>query len=167
MLLQVAELAGLESLQYKIEGPRADARSPGEGVLDGADREQDQPYNCRQGYHHQPVGPRVLQPEEVGETYRGHPPEDKHRPEDPWDAFLGRDQAHPPGVGQPLDLVEAFRVELLVGRRAWLELLNVRANVVDNGPPCRSTFFLYQQGCFPLLHEGPLLVDHLRGVGLR
>src|SRR3712207_589712 len=64
-----------------------------------------------------------------------------------------------------LDLVEAFRVELLVGRRLWLDLLYGCSDIVDKGPPGGSPSLLRHQGCFPLLHQGPLCVDHLFGVG--
>jgi hypothetical protein len=57
---------------------RADAGATLEGVLHGADGEQNKPYNRRQGPHHQPVRPRVLQAEEVGEAHCNNPPEDQH-----------------------------------------------------------------------------------------
>src|SRR5918993_4807039 len=134
-------------------------------MLHGPYGEQHQPYHRRQGQYHQPVRPRVRQAEEVGEAYRRYPPEDQNGPEDSWDALLGCYQTHSPCVGQSLDLVEAFCVELLIGRRLWLELLKVCADLVDKGPPCWSPLGLRHQGCFPLLHQGPLIVDHLFGVG--
>src|SRR5215216_3357210 len=93
--------------------------------------EQHQPYNRSQGHHHQPVCPRVLQTEEVGEAYGCYATEDQDGPKDSGNALLGCDQTHPPCVGQSLYLVEAFCVELLVGRGAWLELLKVCADIVD------------------------------------
>src|SRR5215210_4327193 len=114
-LSDVAELAGLEPLKYQIEGSCADPGTSGEGMLQGADREKHQPDNRRKRHHHQPVRPRVLQAEEVGEGYRCYPTEDQDGPEDSGDALLGCDQAHSSGVGQSLDLVQPFRVELLVG----------------------------------------------------
>src|SRR5215217_8380802 len=127
--------------------------------------EQHKPYHRRQGENHQPVRPSVLQAEEVGEAYRRYTPEDQHGPEHSGDALLRCDQAHPPCVSHSLDLVEAFCVELLLSRCAWLKLLKVRADVVDDGPPCRSPSCLRHQGCFSLLHQGILLMDHLLGVG--
>src|SRR5918992_2014870 len=109
--------------------------------------------------------PCVLQTEEVGEAYRRYPTEYQDGPQDPWDALLGRDQAHPPGIGEGIDLVEPFRVKLFLGLRAWLEPLYVLPDVVDDGPPGGSPSLLRHQGCFPLLHQGPLPVDHLFGVG--
>src|SRR3712207_9318247 len=49
--------------------------------------------------------------------------------------------------------------------RARLEILYVLPDVVDDGPPDGSPSFLGQQGCPPLLHQGPLVLDHLFGVG--
>src|SRR5215213_10095170 len=43
-------------------------------MLQGAYGEQNQPYHPSQGHHHQPVCPRVLQTEEVGEAYGCYPP---------------------------------------------------------------------------------------------
>jgi hypothetical protein len=134
-------------------------------VLHGTDGEQNKPYNRRQGPHHQPVRPRVLQAEKVGEAYGCYPPEDQNGPEDSGDALFGCDQTHPPSVGQSLDLVESFRVELFLALRAWLEPLYVLQDVVDDGLPSGSTSGLRHQGCPPLLHQGPLPVDHLFGVG--
>jgi hypothetical protein len=51
-------------------------------MLHGADGEQHKPDHRRQGKHHQPVRPRVLQAEEVGEAYRRYTPEDQNGPED-------------------------------------------------------------------------------------
>src|SRR5918997_5775058 len=133
-------------------------------MLQGADGEQHQPDHRRQGQYHQPVRPRVLQAEEVGEAYSRYPPEDQNGPEDCWDALLRCDHTHPPCVGQSLDLVQTFCVELLVCRCAWLELLKVCADLVDEGPPCRSPLCLRYQGCLSLLHQGPLLVDHILGI---
>src|SRR5687768_16774758 len=93
--------------------------------------EKHQPYHRRQGHHHQPVRPRVLQTEEVGEAYGCYTPEDQNGPEDCGDALLCCDQTHSPCVGQSLDLVQSFCVELLVGRRVWLDLLKVCAYFVD------------------------------------
>src|SRR5688500_11382774 len=118
-------------------------------MLHGADGEQYQPDHRRQGQYHQPVRPRVLQTEKVGESYRRYTPEDQNGPEDCGDALLRCHQTHPPCVGQSLDLVEAFCVELCVGRRLWLELLKVCSDLVDKGPPCWSSFFLHHQGCLP------------------
>src|SRR5829696_6789735 len=134
-------------------------------MLHGPNSEQYQPDDRCQGHHHQPVCPRVLQAEEVGEAYHRYTPEDQDGPQDSGDALLGCDQTHPPCVGQPLDLVETFCVELLLGLRVWLELLKVCADIVDEGPPCRSPLCLCHQGCFPLLHQGPLFMAHLLGVG--
>src|SRR5215208_3646394 len=134
-------------------------------MLQGAYGVQNQPYHPSQGHNHQPVCPRVLQTEEVGEAYSCDPPEDQNGPEDSGDALLGCDQTHPPCVGQSLDLVKAFCVELLVGRRVWLDLLKVCPDIVYKGPPCRSPLCLSHQGCLSLLHQGPLLVAHLLGVG--
>src|SRR5215211_184255 len=128
--------------------------------------EQYQPDHRRQGHHHKPMRPRVLHAEEVGEAYNRYPPEDQNGPQDSGDALLRCDQTHPPCVGQSLDLVQSFCVELLVGRRAWLELLKVCAYFVDKGPPCRSPLCLRHQGCLALLHQGPLRVAHLLGVGM-
>src|SRR5919107_5662700 len=104
-------------------------------MLQGPYGKQHQPYNRRQGHHHQPVRPRVLHTEEVGEAYRRYTTEDQDGPQDPGYAFFGCDQAHPSCVGQSLDLIESFRVELLVGPRLWLKLLKVRPDLVDKGPP--------------------------------
>src|SRR5919112_849520 len=121
-------------------------------MLPGAYSEQYQPDHSSQGHNHQPVRPRVLQAEEVGEAYSRYPREYQDGPEDSGDALLGRDQAHPSCVGQSLDLVESFCVELLVGRRPWLELLKVCADIVYKGPPCWSSFLRGHQGCLSLLH---------------
>src|ERR671917_1853564 len=134
-------------------------------MLQGTYGEQNQSDHRSQGHYHQPVRPRALQTEEVGEAYGCYTPEDQNGPKDCWDALLRCDQTHPPCVGQSLDLVEAFRVELLVCGGAWLELLKVCADLVDKGPPCRSPLCLRHQGCLPLLHEKPLIVAHLLGVG--
>src|SRR5918998_3122407 len=134
-------------------------------MLQGPYGEQYQSDHPRQGQYHQPVRPRVLQTEEVGEAYSRYTPEDQNGPENCWDAFLGRHQTHPPCVGQSLDLVEAFCVELLVCGGAWLELLKVCADLVDKGPPSRSPLCLRHQGCLTLPHQGPLIVAHLLGVG--
>src|SRR5215203_7127973 len=134
-------------------------------MLHGPDSEQYQPDDRCQGHHHQPVRPRVLQAEEVGEAYHRYTPEDQDGPQDSGDALLGCYQTHPPCVGQSLDLVESFCVELLLGLRAWLELLKVCADIVDEGPPGWSPFLRGHQGCLSLLHQGVLLVDHLLGVG--
>src|SRR5215211_7803901 len=120
-LSEVAELAGFDPLQYQFEEPRADASAALERVPQGTDGEQNQPYNRCQGNHHQPVRPRALQAEQVREAHRRYPTEDQHGPEDPGDTLLRGDQARPPGVAQPPDLVEAFRVELFFGLRVWLE----------------------------------------------
>src|SRR5215203_6445537 len=92
-------------------------------MLQGADGEQYQPDHRSQGHHHQPVCPRVLQTEEVGEAYGCYATEDQDGPKDSGNALLGCDQTHPPCVAQSLDLIKSFCVELLVGRGAWLELL--------------------------------------------
>src|SRR5215217_8599356 len=131
ILSDVAELAGLKSLQYQIEGPCADAGSPREGVLHGPYGEQNQSDHRCEGYYHQPVSPCVLQSKQVGEAYRRYPTEDQHGPEDPGDALLSCDQAHPPCVSQDLDLVKAFCVELLLGLGMWLEILNSCSDIVD------------------------------------
>src|SRR5215212_1473567 len=164
ILSDVAELAGLKSLQYQIEGPCADASSPREGVLHGSYGKQHQSYHRCQGYYHQPVSPCVLQSEQVGEAYRRYPTEDQDGPEDPGDPFFSCYQAHPPCVSQYLDLLQAFCVELLLCLGVWLEILNSCTDIVDEGPACRSPFLRLHQGCFPLLHQSPLLVDHLLGV---
>src|SRR5215212_5847184 len=95
-LSEVAELAGLEPLQYQVEGHCADAGAAGERVPQCADGEQNQPYNRSQGHYHKPVGPRALQTEEVGEAYRRYSPEYQNGPEDSGDALLRGDQPHPP-----------------------------------------------------------------------
>src|SRR5829696_7923264 len=133
-LSDVAKLAGLEPLQHQLEGPCADARASGEGMFHGADGDKDQPDNRCQGQHHQPVRPRVLQAEEVGKAHCRYPAEDQNGPEYSGDALLGGDQAHSPGVGQSLDLVEPFRVELLVGLKVRLDILQGRPDVVDQAP---------------------------------
>src|SRR5215210_5241328 len=107
-LSEVAELAGIESLQDQVERPRPDAGPTREGMAQGTDGEQHEPYNRRQGHHHQPVGPRALQPEEVGEAHRREAPEYQNVPEDSGDALLRRDQAHPSSIRQVLDVVEAL-----------------------------------------------------------
>jgi hypothetical protein len=134
-------------------------------MLHGAYGEQNKPDHRRQGHNHKPVRPRILQAEEVGEAYSRHTSEDQDSPEDPGDALLRRDQAHPPGVGEDVDLVKSFRVKLFLSLRARLEVLYVLPDVVDDGPPTGSPSFLPHQGCLPLLHQGPLPVDHLFGVG--
>src|SRR5215218_3466268 len=134
-------------------------------MLHGPYGEQYQPYNRCQGHYHKPVSPSVLQTEEVGEAYRRYPPEDQYGPKHSWDTLLGCDQTHSPCVGQYLDLVKSFRVELLVGRGAWLEILEVCADIVYKGPPGWSSFLRGHQGCLSLLHQRVLLVDHLLGVG--
>jgi hypothetical protein len=101
--------------------------------------------------------PRALQTEEIGEAYRRCSPKYQNSPKDPGDDLLGCDQAHPSCVRQSLYLVKAFCVELLVGRRAWLDLLKVRSVIVYEGPPSRSSL--------PLLHQRPLFIDHLLGLG--
>src|SRR5215204_3460949 len=134
-------------------------------MLQGTNGEQYQPDHRSQGYHHKPMRPRALQTKEVGEAYRCYSPEYQNGPKDTGYTLLGCDQTHPPGVGQSLDLVRSFCIELLVGRRTWLELLKVCSDVVDKRPPCLSSFLRGHQGCSPLLHQGPLLVAHLLGVG--
>src|SRR5215216_1797686 len=134
-------------------------------MLQGPYREQYQPDHRCQGHYHQPVSPRALQAEEVGEAYRRYPPEYQNGPLHSWDALLCGDQTHPPCVCKPLDLVQAFCVELLFGLGVWLELLNVCADLVYQGPPCRSPLCLGHQGCLSLLHQGILLMNHLFGVG--
>src|SRR5215212_409911 len=127
--------------------------------------EQYQPDHRRQGHHHKPMRPRVLHAEEVGEANSCYPPEDQNGPQDSGDTLLRCDQTHPPCVGQSLDLVQSFCVELLVCLRVWLELLKVCAYFVDKGPPCRSPLCLRHQGRLALLHQRPLLVAYLLGVG--
>src|SRR5215213_10045811 len=105
-------------------------------MLKGAYGEQNQRYDRRQGHHHQPVRPRVLQTKQVGEAYRCYPTENKNSPKHSWDALLRCDQTHPPCVGQSLDLVQSFCVELLICLCAWLKLLKVCADIVYKGPPC-------------------------------
>src|SRR5215213_7926754 len=134
-------------------------------MLQGAYGVQNQPYHPSQGHNHQPVCPRVLQTEEVGEAYGCYPPEDKNGPQDSGDALLRCDQTHPPCVGQSLDLVKTFCVELLLGLRVWLELLKVCEDLVFKCPPCWSSFLRGHLGCFSLLHQGILLMNHLFGVG--
>jgi hypothetical protein len=85
-LLEFAELAGLESLQYEIEGFCAYAGASGEGMLHGPYGEKHQPDHRRQGHNHQPVCPRVLQTKQVGEAYGCYPSEDQNGPEDCGDA---------------------------------------------------------------------------------
>ena len=97
-LLEFAELAGLESLQYEIEGFCAYAGASGEGMLHCPYGEQHKPDHRRQGHNHQPVRPRVLQTEEVGEAHRRYTPEYKDGPEDCRDALFGCDQTPPPCV---------------------------------------------------------------------
>src|SRR5215211_6899473 len=109
--------------------------------------------------------PRALQTEEIGETYRRCPPKYQNSPKHCGDDLLGCYQARPPSVRQSLYLVQPFCVELLVGRRAWLNLLKVRSDIVDKGPPSRSSLPLLHQGWLALLHQGPLLLNHLSGVG--
>src|SRR5215217_637863 len=133
-------------------------------MLHGADGEQYQPDHPRQDHNHYPVRPRVLQTEEVGEAYGCYPPEYQSGPQDSGGALLCCDQTHPPCVGQSLDLVKSFCVELLVGRGAWLELLKVCADIVYKGPSGRGFLHLRHQGSLALLHQGPLLVGHLLGV---
>ena len=87
----------------------------------GTHGEQHQPYHPRKGQHHQPVRPRARKAEQVREANRRYRPEYQDGPEDPGDSLLGGDQARPPGVGQPPDLVEALRVELFFGLGVWLE----------------------------------------------
>jgi hypothetical protein len=55
------------------------------------------------GHHHQPVRPRVLQPEQVREAHRSHPRAHQGNSEDGRYALVGGDQAHPPRVGELLD----------------------------------------------------------------
>src|ERR687894_2069431 len=105
-------------------------------MLQGTYGEQNQSDHRSQGHYHQPVRPSALQTEEVGEAYGCYPPEDQNGPQHTGDALLGCHQAHPPCVGQSLDLVQAFCVELLVGLGAWLELLKVCPDLVDKGPSC-------------------------------
>src|SRR5215208_8391399 len=100
-------------------------------MLHGPYGEQYQPDHRSQGHYHQPVRPRVLQSEEVGEAYGCYTTEDQNGPEDSGDALLGCDQTHPSCVGQSLDLVKSFCVELLVGLCAWLELLQACSDIVD------------------------------------
>src|SRR5215212_546967 len=120
-LSEVAELAGLHPLQYQFEEPWADASAALEGVPQGTDGEQNQPYHRSKGNHHKPMSPRALQPEQVREAHRSYTPEDQHRPEDPGDPLLRGDKARPPSVAKPPDLVQPFRVELFIGPRARLE----------------------------------------------
>src|SRR5215213_2554851 len=87
-LSEVAELAGVDPLQYQLEEPRPDASAALERVPQGTDGEQNEPYHRRQGYHHKPVSPRALQPEQVREAHRRYPPEDQHGPQDPGHALL-------------------------------------------------------------------------------
>src|SRR5215212_11888324 len=164
-LSEVAELAGLHPLQYQFEEPWADASAALEGVPQGTDGEQDQPYHRSKGNHHQTVRPRALQAEQVREAYRCYPPEDQHGPQDPGDTLLRGDKARPPGVAQPSDLVAAFGVELFFGPRVRLEPLYARPDVVDEVPPRLGPRFLLQSGLVALRHQGPLLMDHLLGVG--
>jgi hypothetical protein len=63
-----------------------------------------------------------------------------------WEHLLGCYQACPPSVRQSLNLVQPFCVELLVGRRAWLDLLEAGSNIVYKCPPGR--------GSMPLLYQG-------------
>src|SRR5215210_3853959 len=107
-------------------------------MLHGADGEKHKTYHRRQGQYHQPVRPGVLQAEEIGEAHGCYPTEDQNGPEDCGDALLCCDQAHSPCVGQSLDLVQSFSVELRVRGSVWLELLKVCSDLVDKGPPCRS-----------------------------
>src|SRR5215203_649087 len=47
---------------------------------------------------------------------------------------------------------------------AWMEILSSCSDIVDEGPPRRSPSCLRHRRCFSLLHQRPLLVDHLLGV---
>src|SRR5215211_5866565 len=104
-------------------------------MLHGPYGEQHQPDHRCQGHYHQPVSPSVLQTKQVGEAYRCYPSEDQDGPQHSWDALLCCHKAHPSCVGQSLDLVQSFCVELFIGRCAWLEILKVCADIVDKGPP--------------------------------
>jgi hypothetical protein len=80
------------------------------------------------------VRPCVLQAEEVSEAHHQHPPNNQNNPQDSWYALLGHDQARPPCVRKPLDLVEPFCVELLLSPGAWLIALEGCPDVVDENP---------------------------------
>src|SRR5919112_3725487 len=134
-------------------------------MLHGAYGEKHQPDHRSQGQYHKPVRPRVLQTKQVGEAYRCYTPEDQNGPEDCGNTFLRRDQTRPPGVGEGVDLVQAFRVKLFLGLRARLKVLYVPPDVVDDGPPGWSPSFLRYRRCLPLLHQGPFSVGHLFDVG--
>src|SRR5215212_4560958 len=120
-LSEVAELAGVDPLQYQFEEPRADAGATLERVPQGTDGEQNQPDHRSKGNNHKPVRPRALQAEQIREAHRSHPPEDQDGPQDPGDPLLRGDQARPPSVTQPPDLVQPFCVELFFGFSMWLE----------------------------------------------
>src|SRR5215211_658634 len=155
-------VSNLSSIRSKASVPIRPP--PREGVLHGPYGEQHQTYHRCQGHYHQPVSPCVLQTKQIGEAHRRYPTEDQHHPEDSGDAFFSCYQTHSPCVSQDLDLVKAFCVELLLGLCAWLEILNSCLDIVDEGPPDRSPLCLRHQRCLPLLHQRPLLVDHLLGV---
>ena len=70
-----------------------------------------------------------------------------------------------PGVRQALDLVEPLCVELLLGLRAWLVSPKGRPDILDEDPPTRSRSSMFHKGRSALLHQGPLLIDHLLCVG--
>src|SRR5215217_7205243 len=143
-LSEVAELAGVDPLQYQFEEPWADASATLERVPQGTDGEQNQPDHRSKGNHHKPVRPRALQAEQVREANRSYPSEDQDGPEDPGDSLLRGYQARPPSVAQPPDLVQPFRVELFFGLSVWLEPVYGRSDVVDEDPSGRRPRFLLQ-----------------------
>src|SRR5215211_7455033 len=96
-------VSNLSSIRSKASVPIRPP--PGERMLHGPYGEQHQTYHRCQGHYHQPVSPCVLQSEQVGEPYRRYPTEDQDSPEDCGDAFFCCHKAHPPCVGQSLDLV--------------------------------------------------------------
>ena len=87
----------------------------------------------------------------------------------PWAPLRGRrphrDGGVRPDLGEVRDLTQPFGVELFLGLRLRLEAVYARPEVVDDGPPGGSPSRLRHQGRLSLLHQGPLLVDHLLGVG--
>src|SRR5918994_5608485 len=80
-LLEVAEPARLEPLQYQLEGLRRDAGTAREGVFHSPDGEQCKGDNGRQRQHHQPVRPGVPQAEHIREPNRYHATKDQNGPQ--------------------------------------------------------------------------------------
>ena len=107
---EVAELARLEPLQHQLEGLGANSGGPEKGWSMAAMVNSTSAITPASDPTISACALVFSKPKRC-EAHHHNPPNNQNHPKDDWQTLIGHDQAHPPGVRQPLDLVEPFCVE--------------------------------------------------------